>query len=76
MADLRHKNAKWSLPKPDATGCFGVPSAQLAVLMDIRDELQEINRHRAQQTRLLEAIRRATGRIKRPRCRRKHHDGA
>ncbi|WP_448043766.1 hypothetical protein [Bradyrhizobium liaoningense] len=36
----RHKNANWTLP----TSGVSYAGAQLAVLMDIRDELQAINR--------------------------------
>lgn len=35
----RHKDSNWSVPTNDDGTC-NVPSAQLAVLMDIRDELQ------------------------------------
>jgi hypothetical protein len=41
--DRRKKNANWSVAEPDGT----VPDwirAQLAVLMDLRDELQAIRR--------------------------------
>ena len=38
MADTRHKNANWNLnEKPDWRG------VTVAVLMDIRDELQKLN---------------------------------
>jgi hypothetical protein len=39
MSDGRHKNVKWSVgEQPNMDG------AQLTVLMDIRDELQTLNR--------------------------------
>lgn len=40
----RHKNSQWNLPD-QYNGLFGlsIDHAQLAVLMDIRDELQAIN---------------------------------
>jgi hypothetical protein len=40
--DRRRKNGNWML-NPDARGCVTTQDAQLAVLMDIRDELQRIN---------------------------------
>jgi hypothetical protein len=40
VADTRHKNANWRLPET-----VGWEHVSLAVLMDIRDELQEQNRH-------------------------------
>jgi hypothetical protein len=39
----RHKNANWTIPS-SANGTTPYEGAQLAVLMDIRDELQQINR--------------------------------
>lgn len=39
MSDTRHKNVGWNLPERTST----YDQAQLAVLMDIRDELQELN---------------------------------
>lgn len=35
----RHKNATWNLEEPSP----GMDGAQLAALMDIRDELQKLN---------------------------------
>ena len=43
MTDIRNKNAQWRL-NVDANGVCYTPDAQLAVLMDIRDELQGIRR--------------------------------
>ncbi len=40
MADTRRKNGNWTLP----TQGFDWQHVQVAVLMDIRDELQQINR--------------------------------
>ena len=41
--DIRYKNIAWIIhPGPDGVHSFG--GAQLAVLMDIRDELQQLNR--------------------------------
>lgn len=42
MADTRYKNALWVIrTSSDGTLCHS--SAQIAVLMDIRDELQTLN---------------------------------
>lgn len=41
--DARKKNAQWLL-NVDANNKVSTDDAQLAVLMDIRDELQQINR--------------------------------
>lgn len=38
MSDTRRKNTSWTLPE----GSLSYDAAQLAVLMDIRDELQAI----------------------------------
>lgn len=43
MADTRQRNVNWSI-NAGASGMFSVAQARLAVLMDIRDELQAINR--------------------------------
>jgi len=40
--DTRQKNMTWSV-RPDANGHYSFDSARLAVLMDIRDELQKLN---------------------------------
>jgi hypothetical protein len=42
MTDTRKKNGDWSI-KPDASGSYSYDQAQLAVLMDIRDELHRLN---------------------------------
>lgn len=43
MPDKRHKNADWQLPTDD-NGSIGTWQAvSIAVLMDIRDELQKLN---------------------------------
>lgn len=63
MSDTRHKNTNWNcLPAPS------FDSAQLAVLMDIRDELQTLNRvfqcsAFLEIPRVLRAIRRNTIRV-------------
>jgi hypothetical protein len=48
MADTRHKNTNWALSTGtrNANGVDSVPndSVQFALLMDIRDELQTLNR--------------------------------
>lgn len=44
MKDTRKKNAVWSI-ESDANGDFSWSQAQLAVLMDIRDELQVANQY-------------------------------
>lgn len=41
MADKRRKDVEWLLPEPGQNVSF--EAAQLAVLMDIRDELKRIN---------------------------------
>lgn len=38
MTDTRHKDTRWVIKDN-----YGYPGAQLAVLMDIRDELQTLN---------------------------------
>lgn len=43
MTDRRRKNANWQL-HPNADGSMPHEDAKLAVLMDIRDELQSLNR--------------------------------
>lgn len=42
MSDTRNKNSNWCTR--DASGAISQEQARLAVLMDIRDELQAINR--------------------------------
>ena len=42
MADRRKRNVSW-LVADEHGSCKSVEHAQLAVLMDIRDELQELN---------------------------------
>lgn len=42
MSDTRRKNVIWSLPT--APGNFHWEHVQVAVLMDIRDQLQQLNR--------------------------------
>ena len=44
MSDTRHRNVTWRLPANETTGLLSLEQAQLAVLMDIRDELQTLNR--------------------------------
>ena len=39
--DLRQKDRQWNLPRPSEH--MSVDGAQLAVLMDIRDELKALN---------------------------------
>lgn len=43
MTDRRRRNVEWKL-NVDSNGCVSMDDAQLAVLMDIRDELQKLNR--------------------------------
>jgi hypothetical protein len=43
VADRRHANAMWTIDMPP-TGTMPFGGAQLAVLMDIRDALQALNR--------------------------------
>jgi hypothetical protein len=40
--DGRHKNANWEISNPQGN-CRSVGHATLAILMDIRDELQTLN---------------------------------
>lgn len=42
MGDTRRKNVAWPVPRNDGT--VGTDDMSLAVLMDIRDELQTLNR--------------------------------
>ncbi len=42
MSDMRLKNVNWNCGNGDGR-CQSVDHAQLAVLMDIRDELQTLN---------------------------------
>lgn len=42
MADTRHKNGKWVIHN-NGDGTVPTADAHLAVLMDIRDELQSMN---------------------------------
>jgi hypothetical protein len=46
MSDRRAKNANWTV-RGEFDESTSFPGAQLAVLMDIRDELQELNRRMA-----------------------------
>ena len=43
MADARHRNESWLL-KTNADGTVSATEVHIAVLMDIRDELQTLNR--------------------------------
>lgn len=43
MADTRKANINWNL-QTNGNGTTPVDAAQLAVLMDLRDELQKLNR--------------------------------
>lgn len=43
MSDRRRANIKWTVCGPDHEGSLSFDAAQLAVLMDIRDELQAAN---------------------------------
>lgn len=65
MSDTRHKNVNWMLPVNNQT----YASASLAVLMDIRDELQTLNgwfrcRNFQEIPGILRTIRGNTSRIK------------
>lgn len=42
--DSRHKNANWEIKSLNKEGSVAKGDANLAVLMDIRDELQNLNR--------------------------------
>jgi glutamate mutase epsilon subunit len=44
MADRRHKNAAWLIQAADKDGKVDSVTVTNAVLMDIRDELQQLNR--------------------------------
>lgn len=52
MADTRHKNANWNIGEAPT-----LEQAQLGLLMDIRDELQESNRIGRDQVGALNAVR-------------------
>ena len=72
MIDTRQKNSRWGL-NPSLGGGFATDQAQLAVLMDIRDELQSLNRRMdCAETlsipRVLEKIRKNTTPKRRKRC--------
>lgn len=43
MADTRHKGISWIL-HPNSSGNITLEQVNVAVLMDIRDELKELNR--------------------------------
>lgn len=60
--DKRRKNAQWTVGDGNSVSVSGA-EARLAVLLDIRDELQENNR-------LLDLVRKQTNRIP-PRVRRR-----
>ncbi len=40
----RHKDTEWALPEHGNGKFIGYDGAQLAVMMDIRDELKKLNR--------------------------------
>ena len=42
MSDLRHKDANWTVPC-NSEGKISFEGAQLAVLLDLRDELKRLN---------------------------------
>ncbi len=44
MTDTRRANKTWSICEPNDSGPVSFDAAQLAVLQDIRDELQTIRR--------------------------------
>lgn len=44
MPDKRHKNVNWTLPTSDSGAIETWQAVEIAVLMDIRDELQTLNR--------------------------------
>jgi len=44
MKDMRHRNANWAITLHSNGQTVSFEGAQLAVLMDIRDELQALNR--------------------------------
>lgn len=56
------KNTNWKLP-PD--GAISYEQAQLAVLMDIRDELKTMNESMHQATRFLRSVDTITARLDR-----------
>ncbi len=43
MLDTRHKNCKWALPTSDEGCVKDWQYVPIAILMDIRDELQKLN---------------------------------
>lgn len=44
MSDTRHKNTNWELPTSETGRIKDWAYVNIAVLMDIRDELQKLNR--------------------------------
>jgi hypothetical protein len=74
----RHKNVQWSLHASNADGTTGWETIKVSVLMDIRDELQQLNtllgcRNFTSIPRTLRAIARNTARYRcrgAPTCRR------
>lgn len=42
MSDMRKRGIEWGIT-PNSDGSFSFTAAQLAVLMDIRDELKRLN---------------------------------
>jgi hypothetical protein len=74
----RHKNVQWNLPAANADHTVGWETIRVSVMMDIRDELQELNKLLGCQNftnipRTLRAIARNTARYRcrgTPTCRR------
>lgn len=67
----RKKNTAWDVGAPDAEGRWRWDQIKVSLLMDLRDELQELNGHlRCEKIqkmfRDLTAIRRNTNRRKKP----------
>jgi hypothetical protein len=68
----RRKDVNWSIPEQGQT--LNIEQAQLAVLMDLRDELQKLNAllHCHNFTNIPNVLRAIRRQQVRPRCRRKH----
>lgn len=79
MADTRKKDVNWSLPLDTAGNVLSWDAANLAVLMDLRDDLKEIRAtlhnaiaYNGNLTRELRGLRRDVNARLKPRCHRAH----
>jgi len=70
MKEFRFKDVLWTVPTLNEGKSVEIPACQLAVLMDLRDELKFLNRLLNYEN--LSTIVRLLREIKRSRCHRKH----